>query len=301
MAGFEGFEPAVVDGFEIDRGDIVVFEDLAGDAEFPPAFKGGLVGEFVDAFGGAGDELFADTEQFQHDERGEHREGGGEFVVLLRAEYRGEGGGEFVALLHAERAMEERESRGDVRETVEKFPQRVSEDPDDEVVTCGGEDGEDEEGGEAGLQVNEIGEVVDDVLVAFGGAEEDPEMPGGVEEAADAGGAAVAIERSGEARAGKQDAEGGEGEDADQEEDRRVAEIVLDFLNAPFRETALDLFVPEVEGGECEQGKVEQAGGDDASEEGNHRGYESGSCELPARAEQGAAIQKLKSSSVRSP
>jgi hypothetical protein len=111
----------------------------------------------------------------------------------------------------------------------------------------------------------------------------------------------VAIERSGEARAGKQDAEGGEAEDADQEEDRRVAEVILDFLNAPFGETTLDLFVPEVEGGEREQGKVEQAGADEASEEGNHRGYEVGCCERPNEAEKGAAIQKLKSSSVRSP
>ena len=104
-------------------------------------------------------------------------------------------------------------------------------------------------------------------------------MPGGVEEkAADAGGVAVAIDRSGQARAGKQDAEGGEAQDGDQKDDRRVAEVVLDFLNAPCGKTALDLFVPEVKGGEREQGKVEQAGADEASEEVIIGGYEVDSC-----------------------
>ena len=98
-------------------------------------------------------------------------------------------------------------------------------------------------------------------------------MPGGVEETADAGGATVAIERSGEARlAGNSTRRGVKREDADQKDDRRVAEVVLDFLNAPCGETALDLFVPEVEGREVRAGKVEEAGADEASEEGNHQG-----------------------------
>ena len=51
-------------------------------------------------------------------------------------------GGEFSLFFDTERAMEEGRGRGDVGETVDEFPQRVSENPNNEVVACGGEDGE---------------------------------------------------------------------------------------------------------------------------------------------------------------